>query len=98
MKTEKMALFKKEFVFLGHLSTPEGLKGTERLTEAIRKMPIPDPKAEDPKKQLRSEPQGSRASVVREEVRQGHRSPQFDVSGEREAFDKTIGAMGYALE
>mmetsp|Transcript_31077 Transcript_31077/g.96136 ORF Transcript_31077/g.96136 Transcript_31077/m.96136 type:complete len:81 (-) Transcript_31077:2419-2661(-) len=49
-----MALFKKEFVFLGHLSTPEGLKGTERRTEAIRKMPIPEPKAEDPKKQLRS--------------------------------------------
>jgi len=54
VKAEKVKLFVKEFVFLGHLSTPEGLRATDRLVEAIKEMPVPSPEAEDPKKQLRS--------------------------------------------
>ena len=47
MKAEKMKLFVKEFVFLGHLSTPEGLMVSGTLTEAIRKMPPPTADCED---------------------------------------------------
>ena len=54
VKAEKMKLFVKEFVFLGHLSTPEGLMPTDHLVKAVKDMPIPDVNGEDPKKQLRS--------------------------------------------
>lgn len=54
VKAEKMKLFVKEFVFLGHLSTPEGLMVSGTLTEAIQKMPPPTADCEDPKKRLRS--------------------------------------------
>jgi transposase InsO family protein len=54
VKAEKMKLFVDEFVFLGHLSTPDGLKPTEHLVAAVKDMPIPDAQCEDPKKQLRS--------------------------------------------
>jgi hypothetical protein len=49
-----MKLFVKEFVFLGHLSTPDGLMPTDHLVKAVKDMPIPDVNGEDPKKQLRS--------------------------------------------
>jgi len=54
VKAEKMRLFVDEFIFLGHLSTPDGLRATDSLVEAVKRMPIPDPGSEDPRKQLRS--------------------------------------------
>ena len=54
VKVEKMHLFVKEFIFLGHLSTETGLEATDHLIEAVKNMPIPQADSEDPKKQLRS--------------------------------------------
>ena len=54
VKAEKMNVFAKEFIFLGHLSTPTGLRATDRMVEAISKMPTPDAAGEDPKKQVKS--------------------------------------------
>ena len=54
VKAEKMSVFAKEFIFLGHLSTPTGLRATGRMVEAISKMPTPNAAGEDPKKQVKS--------------------------------------------
>lgn len=54
VKAEKMKLVVEEFEFLGHLSTPTGLRVTDRTVEAISKMPLPDPNGEDPKTQVKS--------------------------------------------
>jgi len=54
VKTEKMSLFAREFVFLGHVSTEQGLRVSDTLLKAIREMPVPEASSEDPKKQLRS--------------------------------------------
>lgn len=54
VKAEKMFLFVKEFVFLGHLSTEEGLKPTDHLVKAVQDMQPPTAEDEDPKKRLRS--------------------------------------------
>ena len=54
VKVEKMHLFVKEFIFLGHLSTETVLEATDHLIEAVKNMPIPQADSEDPKKQLRS--------------------------------------------
>ena len=45
-------MFAKDFIFLGHLSTPTGLRATDRMVEAISKMPTPDATGEDPTKQV----------------------------------------------
>ena len=49
-----MKLVVEEFDFLGHLSTPTGLRATDRMIEAIWKMPPPNPNGEDPKTQVQS--------------------------------------------
>ena len=54
VKAEKMKLVVEEFEFLGHLSTPTGLRATDRMIEAIWKMPPPNPNGEDPKIQVKS--------------------------------------------
>ena len=36
VKVEKMHLFVKEFIFLGHLSTETGLEATDHLIEAVK--------------------------------------------------------------
>ncbi|MEM9369321.1 MAG: reverse transcriptase family protein [Planctomycetota bacterium] len=55
VKPKKVNLLVDEFVFLGHVSTPTGLKPSPSTVEAITKMPIPTAgPGKDPKKQLRS--------------------------------------------
>ena len=54
VKAEKMNVFAKDFIFLGHLSTPTGLRATDRMVEAISKMPTPNSAGKDPKKQVKS--------------------------------------------
>ena len=54
VKAEKMKLVVEEFEFLGHLSTPTGLRATDRMIDAISKMPPPNPNGEDPKTQVKS--------------------------------------------
>ena len=54
VKAEKMSVFAKEFIFLGHLSTPTGLRATDRMVEAVSKMATPDAAGEYPKKQVKS--------------------------------------------
>ena len=46
-------MFANDFIFLRHLSTPTGLRATDRMVEAISKMPTPNVAGEDLKKQVK---------------------------------------------
>ena len=52
-KVKKVKLFAEEAIFLGHLSTRDGLQTTGHLVQALREMPTPVG-ASEPKKRLRS--------------------------------------------
>ena len=54
LKPSKVKFFAEEFEFLGHISTPTGLRPSEARVEAITKMPPPTSSSKDPKRSVRS--------------------------------------------
>ncbi|MEL6368504.1 MAG: RNase H-like domain-containing protein [Pseudomonadota bacterium] len=55
VKAKKVHLLAEKFVFLGHVSTPDGLEPSPSSVEALTNMPVPTAgPGKDPKKQLRS--------------------------------------------